>query len=101
MSVKKLYMKKNGLCKVTFSLPKTSTHSAERIAIVGNFNEWNPQANPMDHLKNGTFKATVRLEKDNSYQFRYLIDGHQWENETEADETVPNFHGSHNSVVHI
>ena len=38
----------------------------------------------MKKLKNGTFKGTVDLEKDNSYEFRYVVDG-QWTNDDQAD----------------
>ena len=100
MTVKKKFFKKNGRCQVTLSLPKTLTNGASKVAVLGDFNQWNPEANPMEHLKNGSFKAVLSLEKGHSYQFRYLIDGNLWENDPEADEMVPNFHGSQNSLIH-
>ncbi len=101
MSVKRQYSKKNGKCKVTLTLPKFESNSIKTVAVLGDFNNWNPEANCMNHTKNGAFKTILQLEKDHSYQFRYLIDGKQWENDPEADEAVPNFHGSSNSVIHI
>ena len=50
----------NGQVRVLFRLPNIAF--AERISVVGEFNDWNPAATPMTRLKNGTYKATVDLE---------------------------------------
>lgn len=47
----------------------------------------------------GPFRTKIRLPKDSQIQFRYLLDGHYWENDDAADAYVPNEHGSDNSVV--
>ena len=99
MSLKKQYLKKSDSCKVTFSLTKETVGSADSVCLVGDFNDWSQSANPMKKLKNGTFTASLHLQKDEEYQFRYLLDGRQWENEWQADKYLPNQHGSDNSVV--
>jgi hypothetical protein len=53
----------------------------------------------MKRLKNGSFAATVVLRPNHEYQFRYLLDGLQWENDWQADKYLPNRYGSENSVV--
>jgi 1,4-alpha-glucan branching enzyme len=99
MSLKKQYLKKKGVCKVTFSLPKEAVGSAAQVSLVGDFNQWNKDAIPMKRLKNGTFTATLTLEPNKEYHFRYFVDGARWENDWSADKYVPNSHGSEDSVV--
>ncbi len=99
MSLKKQYLKKNSVCKVTFSLPKEAAGAARRVSLVGDFNQWNKDAAPMKRLKNGSFTTTVALESHREYHFRYFLDGERWENDWNADKYVPNHHGSDDSVV--
>lgn len=99
MSLKKQYLKKKSLCKVTFSLPKAAVGSATHVSLVGDFNEWNKDAVPMKRMKNGTFTATLELQPNKEYHFRYFVDGERWENDWHADKYVPNSHGSDDSVI--
>ena len=97
--VKKQYLKSRPVCKVTFQLP--AEVEAESVVIVGDFNNWQQDATPMEQLKDGRFKVIVELEKDSEYQFRYLLDGNQWANEDEADKFVPNPYAGENSVIAV
>ena len=101
MSLKKEYNEKNKLCKVTFGLPKGIIDSASHVCIAGEFNNWNIESLPMKKLKSGEFTISVNLNKGKEYQFKYVIDGHDWRNEIEADRHVPNEYMSENSVVVI
>jgi hypothetical protein len=53
----------------------------------------------MKASKTGSFSASVDLESGQEYQFRYLLDGTRWENDSEADKYVPSEFGSENSVI--
>jgi len=100
MSIKKQYLKSKPVCKVTFRLPKEATNSAKKVHVVGDFNDWSAYANRMKHLKNGAFTATIDLELNREYQFRYLIDTTNWENDWNADKYVTTIYGdSENSVI--
>jgi 1,4-alpha-glucan branching enzyme len=100
MSIKKQYLKNKSVCKVTFTLPKDMVDSVENVSLVGDFNDWNTEANPMKHRKDGAFEATVNLEKGHEYQFRYLLDGRKWENDNGADRYVRSPYGdAENSIV--
>ena len=99
MSIKKQYLKTRAACRVTFSLPKKAAAFANTVHLVGDFNDWNESITPMKRLKNGSFTATLVLQRNKEYQFRYLLDGLQWENDWKADKYVPNRYGSENSVV--
>ena len=100
MSLKKKYLKSKPICKVSFEVPKEAAKQADEIYIVGEFNDWNTSATPMKKLKNGKFTSTLDLNVGREYQFRYLLDGEEWENDWQADKYVPNSYGDcENSVV--
>ena len=102
MSLKKQYLKSKPICKVTFKIPEIISDSAKTASIVGEFNNWSYNANPMKRLKNGAFSVTLDLEKGREYQFRYFIDDEKWENERDADRFVPSpYLDSENSVVAV
>lgn len=90
MSIKKQILKTKPEANVTFQLPAEAAEGASKVALVGEFNDWDTTATEMKKLKSGDFKATVKLETGKEYQFRYLIDGQKWENDWEADKYVPN-----------
>jgi 1,4-alpha-glucan branching enzyme len=98
MSIKKQFVKTKPVCKVTFSVEAKQAASA---SVVGDFNGWNLAEGVLSKLKNGTFKATFDLNKDASYEFKYVIDG-QFVNEPDADSFIWNdFAGAENSVLSI
>ena len=95
--LRKSYTKTGNSCRVTFKLPADVV--AGSAAVIGEFNGWDPEANPMKKLKDGSFSATVSLPAGESYRFRYLLDGERWENDWEADGYAPNQYGSEDSIV--
>lgn len=95
----KNYSKTGEKCRVTFKLP--AEVGAETAALCGDFNEWDQSATPMKKLKDGSFSATVSLDADQAYRFRYLLDGERWENDWEADRYEPNEHGTEDSIVAV
>lgn len=99
MSLRKQFYEKKLVCKVTFKLSKEIASYAKQVNLVGDFNNWDQDNLPMKKLKSGEFSLSVDLEKGREYQFRYLIDGGSWLNETEADKLVLNEFQSDNSVV--
>lgn len=100
MTLKKQYLKSRPVCKVTFRLPKEAAEHADAVHLVGEFNNWDRQSTPMDKLKTGEFKKVMELDPGKEYQYRYLIDGEQWQNDYAADKYTPNpFGDGDNSVV--
>jgi 1,4-alpha-glucan branching enzyme len=98
MAIKKQFLKSKPVCKVTFTVP---AEEANKVTVVGSFNEWNEKATPLKKLKNGSFKGTVDLESGKSHEFRYLIDG-TYVNEQNADGLTWNdYAGAENSVLNI
>ncbi|RPD99063.1 glycoside hydrolase [Aureibaculum marinum] len=99
MAITKNYLKTRPVCKVTFTVAEPD---AEKVSVVGDFNNWKPTKKyELKKLKNGNFKGTIDLEKDQSYQFRYLIDG-SYKNEEQADSFAWNdFAGAENGVLEL
>lgn len=89
MSFKKQYLKSKPVCKVTFKITKEEAKNAELVRLVGDFNDWDLACTPMKKLKNGDFTSTVNLDTQSNYEFRYLLDDKDWENDWSADEYVP------------
>lgn len=82
--------------KVTFSVPAESGPTA----VVGDFNDWDPTANPM--RKRGDRRSvSVELEPGRSYSFRYVAgDGRSFDDDS-ADDYVGNEYGESNCVVDL
>lgn len=96
----KKYLRDTHVCKVTFRLPKVVAPVAKSVCVVGDFNNWNIQANQMKKLKNGDYSIALHLEPGKEYLFRYLIDESRWGNGWNADKYVKSCYGdSGNSVV--
>jgi 1,4-alpha-glucan branching enzyme len=86
------------MVKVTFSLPTTLW--AESVALVGDFNQWNPTSHPLHQSRSsGEWEIVLLLPSGKAFQFRYLINGTDWHNDWHADRYEPNVYGSDNSVV--
>ena len=89
----------NGTVDVTFDLP--ASISAQEVALLGDFNEWSPDATKLKRAKNGDWKVTIRLQAGNRYKYRYLLDRTVWENDWRAEGYVRNPFGADDSVVEI
>ena len=101
IGVKKQYLKTGNFCNVTFRLPQEAAIDAAVVTVVGEFNGWSLSDTPMKKLKNGSFKANLKLACGNEYRFRYLIDSSRWENDWCADEYLPNAFGGEDSLIRI
>lgn len=98
--IKKQFLKSKPVCKATFTFPIEAAPEAKSVAIVGEFNNWDvTKGIKMKKQKNGFYKAILELETGKEYEFRYLIDGANWENDQEADKYAPTPFGVENSVV--
>jgi 1,4-alpha-glucan branching enzyme len=98
MSIKKQVIKTKPVVKVTFSI---EAKEADTAAVVGDFNNWNQSEGALSKLKNGTFKGVFDLPKDNSFEFKYLVDGN-YVNEPQADSYRWNkFANAENSVLEV
>jgi 1,4-alpha-glucan branching enzyme len=98
MSIKKQFIKTKPVCKVTFTV---EAKDAVTASVVGDFNNWNPAEGQLSKLKNGTFKGVFDINKDATYEFKYIVDG-VYSNEQEADYFIWNeFANAENSVLEV
>ena len=88
--IKKQPLKSKSVCKVTFGLTKKEVGNVGKINLVGEFNNWSETSTELTKLKSGDFKLVLPLESGKAYQFRYLVDGINWVNDSEADNYVNN-----------
>jgi 1,4-alpha-glucan branching enzyme len=93
-------VKKQDLVRVTFELP--STIWADRVNVVGEFNDWDTTATPMTRNRSdANWKVTIELKAGERYRFRYLVDGKEWLNDWHADDHEENPYGSYDSVLDL
>ena len=99
MSFKKQFLKSKPVCKVSFRLDASDASGAKSVQLLGDFNNWDKSTEPMAALKSNDFTATLELEAGKEFQFRYLIDGSDWKNDTQADSYAANSFGEENGVI--
>jgi len=95
--LKKRYLSKDTVCKVTFVLP--ADVDARSAFVVGEFNNWDKTTSPMTQAADGSWRAEIKLDAGHEFQFRYLVNGNEWHNDPEADKYVMHPYGGENSVV--
>ncbi|MGL1956330.1 MAG: isoamylase early set domain-containing protein [Colwellia sp.] len=93
--LKKKSFKTKNETEITFEF---SREDADSVALVAEFNDWQPVSMNFNK-KDRVFRTKVRLPKDKSFHFRYLINEQEWENDHQADDYISNPFGSDNSVV--
>jgi len=88
-----------GKASVTFRVdPRVGAQTA---AVCGEWNGWSADADVMQPDSEGGFSLRVDLEAGRAYRFRYLLDGHRWDNDWAADAYQPNDFGGDDSVVDL
>ena len=62
--------------------------AAEVVSVVGDFNNWNADADPMEKDKEGVWKTSMSL-KPGRYEYRFFVDG-SWKNDPACSSCMPN-----------
>lgn len=94
MLVKKFFKTKDE-AEIIFEFSRSNVNS---VALAGEFNDWQPMA--MTYSKKlKVFRVKLRLPKNNSFHYKYLVNEKEWENDSEADTYMANEFGTENSVV--
>lgn len=98
--VNKRFSETKNTSRVVFRLPGAVAPDAKSVYLVGDFNKWDTNANPMERLENGDYTIAFDLMAGREYQFRYLIDKSKWINDRNADKFVKSpYENTYNSVV--
>jgi 1,4-alpha-glucan branching enzyme len=94
--ITKKFLKTKDVCEVTFEY---ANESAAEVALVGDFNDWQPLTMKQAKKAGSPFRIKARMPKNADYQFRYYVDRAYWANDDRADTYWPNKFGEDNSVV--
>ncbi len=54
---------------------KYKDKEADRVSVVGEFNNWDPNRNPMNQKENGVWKLRINLTPGEVYQYAFFVDG--------------------------
>jgi len=73
---------------------------AERIALAGDFNQWNPATHAMQRDDTGWWRLALELP-DGEYRFKYVVDGHIWEADFAAYGVELSELGGWTSVLYV
>jgi 1,4-alpha-glucan branching enzyme len=82
--------------KVDFSL---LAPQAEKVSVVGDFNDWNLTKHPLKKDKKGAWKISLNL-LPGTYQYRFFVDG-EWQSDPNCTECVENPFGALNCVKKV
>lgn len=83
--------------RVSFTLPAAIW--ADTIYLVGDFNNWDRRATPL-RLDGTHWSVELDLDLDRSYQYRYLLDDHNWTSDWNADSHIAGRDGVDSSVIY-
>jgi 1,4-alpha-glucan branching enzyme len=95
--IKREPVKQSNQVKVTFVVPHDPAQP--RISVLGDFNAWDPKANPLVKRANNTRSVSVTLEPNRQYQFRYRTEDGEWLDDEQADGYAPNEFGTQNCLI--
>jgi hypothetical protein len=85
-----------GFVCVCFELPAYLW--ADRVYLVGDFNNWDRQRTLMHQARDGVWRVELELPCGKRFEFRYLVDNH-WLTDCHSDGVTTNPFGSQNSIV--
>ncbi|MCX6046300.1 MAG: isoamylase early set domain-containing protein [Chloroflexi bacterium] len=97
--IKREILKATNQVKLTFIQPTNGVQT--RVSVVGDFNNWNPKANPLIKRSNNTASASVILPVGQCVRFRYVTGQGVWFNDEKADAYELSEHGEDNCLVII
>ena len=95
--LKRELINKGKQVKLTFVQPHDGTKA--NVSVVGDFNNWDPNANKLVKRTNGTASTSVTLDAGRKIHFRYHTADGVWFNDEAADAYEAGDAGEDNSVV--
>jgi hypothetical protein len=77
-----------------------NAESASRVTIVGDFNDWDPEASPLQQMGKGVWTITIPLAPGR-YQYTFVVDGTSWVADPGAPRTLEDDFGQPNSIITV
>jgi 1,4-alpha-glucan branching enzyme len=87
---------KQNVKKIQFSLEAVE---AKKVSLVGEFNNWNPDADPMQMDESGKWTKAKMLSTGN-IEYKFWVDG-QWVQDPENLRVCQNCFGTRNNIVKV
>ncbi len=72
---------------------------AQHVALAGDFNNWDPQAQPMQRGADGTWSVSLSLQPG-TYQYKFVVDG-DWREDHANPSRTWDAQGLCNSVIEV
>ncbi|MBI3832069.1 MAG: diguanylate cyclase [Planctomycetes bacterium] len=85
---------------VAFAYKPEHAGAAQAVALVGDFNAWSREADPMQRGEDGSFRLTVKLAPGN-YVYKFVINSEFYIADPKATEFIHDGYGGRNSVVAV
>ena len=93
-------MQKNSLTRKTKRIQFSfEAADAKKVSLVGEFNNWNPDVDPMQRDENGTWTKVKMLSSGNK-EYKYQIDD-EWVHDPENLRVCSNCFGTLNNVARV
>ncbi|MFL5518083.1 MAG: glycoside hydrolase family 13 [Gemmatimonadales bacterium] len=74
---------------------------ASRVAVVGDFNDWDPAATPLRRTDDGAIWTVELHLKPGRYHYTFLIDGRRWAGDPAGPRAVESDFGAPVSVLTV
>ena len=74
--------------------------SASQVHIVGDFNDWDSEASPLQRMDQGVWTITIPLAPGR-YQYTFVVDGTSWVADPGAPRTLEDDFGRPNSIITV
>ncbi len=82
--------------EIQFSLEAVE---AKKVSLVGEFNNWNPDIDPMQKDENGRW-TKIKMLSPGNMEYKFWVDG-EWIQDPDNLRTCPNCFGTQNNVVKV
>ncbi len=74
--------------------------SASQVHIVGDFNDWDSEASPLQRMEKGVWTISIPLAPGR-YQYTFVVDGTNWVADPLAPRTLEDDFGRPNSIITV
>jgi 1,4-alpha-glucan branching enzyme len=88
------------LIPVTFRFPSVLAPEAQRVSLLGPFNNWTPNVHPLKRIGNAWWIITVYFPPEGRVVYCFDVDGTTWLDPNDNGRT-PNGWGSEYSVRNV
>lgn len=74
---------------------------ARSVALVGDFNGWDPGSTPGDEVSPGLWRASLPLPRTGVHRYKFVVDGTRWVEDPANMRREPDGHGGTHAVVEV